>query len=123
MGFDWQRTGRIHAMMKDQNAVLRIPFKDRTLKEGGEKAEEYHAFVDMMKNLEHEASKRGEYEQAILWRDAVTKLEERMDIYDAIHVVDLLRMKIPNEDVNHLIEQYKKRYREIRGGQPEQRGA
>ena len=83
----------------------------------------YHAFMDMMKKLELEAAKHGEYEKAILWRDAMYKLENKLDIYDTINAIDLLRVEIPNEEVEKTIKQYKQKYVELRGGQPEQRGS
>jgi len=121
--FNWQRTGRIRTMMKDQRSILRIPFKDRTVSRGGAETGVYHAFMDMMKKLEIAATKRGEYEKAILWRDAMYKLENKLDIYDTINAIDLLRVEIPYKEVEATIETYKEKYRAIRGGQPEQRGS
>lgn len=121
--FNWQRTGKIREMMQEQKSILRIPFKDRTIGRGGPEKGVYHAFIDMMKRLEKEASEKGEYEKAILWRDSIYKLENSLDIYDTINAVDLLRVEIPHEEVEKTIEKYKEKYRQIRGGQPEQRGA
>lgn len=121
--FQWQRTGKIRQMAKSQQAVLRIPFKERTLERGGDEQGVYFAFVDMMKKLEKKATKQGNYEEAILWRDAIYKLENKHDIYDAVNAIDLLRVKIPHEEVELTIEKYKEKYRKIRGGQPEQRGS
>ncbi|MDZ4206070.1 MAG: hypothetical protein U1C12_02555 [Patescibacteria group bacterium] len=120
--FNWQRTGRIRTMMQEQRSILRIPFKDRTIGRGGEERGVFHAFIDMMKKLEQEATQNREYEKAILWRDAMYKLEHKLDIYDTINAIDLVRIEIPNEKVEKTIQQYKQKYREIRGGQPEQRG-
>jgi hypothetical protein len=121
--FSWQRTGKIRQMSREQNALLRIPFKDRTLGKGGEEAGVYRAFIDMMKDLEKKAATKQEYEQAILWRDAVIKLDKKSDIYDAVNAIDLLRTRIPNKQVEETIARYKKSYRRLRGGQPEQRGS
>lgn len=128
--FQWQRSGKIRKMMHEQQSILRIPFKDRTI---GRKDPAivsdaaglgvYNAFIDMMKRLEKEAALRGEYEKAILWRDAIYKIDKKYDIYDALSAIDLLRLEIPHEEVEKTIEKYKDRYRELRGGQPEQRGA
>lgn len=120
--FAWQRTGKIHDMMSSQDSMTRIPFIDRTIGRGGQEEGVYHAFVDMMKGLEKEAAQNGEYEKAILWRDAVFKLENKLDIYDTVNSIDLLRIEIPNQKVEETIEKYKDKYRSIRGGQPEQRG-
>ena len=122
-GFNWQRTGKIREMMKEQRSILRIPFKDRTVGKGGAEKGVYHAFIDMMKKLEKDAAHKGEYEKAIIWRDAIYKLEHKLDIYDTINAIDLLRVEIPHEEVEKTIEKYKEKYHKIRGGQPEQRGA
>lgn len=121
--FNWQRTGRIRTMMQEQNSILRIPFKDRTIGRGGGERGVYHAFIDMMKELEKKAAKNREYEKAILWRDAMYKLEHKLDIYDTINAIDLVRIEIPNEEVEKTIQEYKQKYAELRGGQPEQRGS
>ena len=120
--FNWQRTGKIRQMMKEQKSILRIPFKDRTIGRGGAEEGVYWAFIHMMKQLEKEAAAKGEYEKAILWRDAIYKLENKLDIYDTINAIDLLRVEIPHKDIEKTIEKYKDKYRQIRGGQPEQRG-
>lgn len=120
LAFTWQRTGKIREMFQSQKTILRIPFKDRTFGTPG-KEHEYRAFLDMMKQLEVKALKTGEYEKAILWRDAAYKLENKSDIYDTINVIDLLRTEIPNEEVDKVLEKYREQYLKIRGGQPEQR--
>ncbi len=120
--FNWQRTGKIRQMMKEQKSIIRIPFKDRTIGRGGAEEGVYWAFINMMKRLEKEATLKSEYEKAILWRDAIYKLENKLDIYDTINAIDLLRVEISNKEVEEIIEKYKNKYREIRGGQPEQRG-
>ncbi|MBI4415067.1 MAG: hypothetical protein HY566_02405 [Candidatus Kerfeldbacteria bacterium] len=120
--FHWQRTGKIRKMMKEQQSILRIPFKERTVGHGGEEEGVYHAFIEMMGRLEKKAREKGEYEKAILWRDAIFKLEHKLDIYDAINAVDLVRVEIPHEEVEATIQRYRTQYRTIRGGQPEQRG-
>lgn len=121
--FNWQRTGKIRQMMQEQGAILRIPFKERTVGRGGAETGVYFAFIDMMKGLEKTAVKKAEYEKAILWRDAIYKLENKLDIYDTINAIDLLRVEIPHKEVEATIEKYKSKYYAIRGGQPEQRGA
>lgn len=121
--FNWQRTGKIRQMMAEQQSILRIPFRDRTIGRGGAEEGVYWAFLNMMKRLEKRTVKTGEYEKAILWRDARYKLENRLDIYDTINAIDLLRVEIPHKKVEEAIERYKAKYRAIRGGQPEQRGS
>jgi hypothetical protein len=120
--FNWQRTGKIRQMMTQQKSITRIPFMDRTVGKGGAEEGVYHAFLDMMRDQEKLASLKGEYEKAILWRDAIYKLKNKLDIYDTINAIDLLRIEVPHETVEKTIEKYKDKYRAIRGGQPEQRG-
>ncbi|PIS22547.1 hypothetical protein COT50_01410 [candidate division WWE3 bacterium CG08_land_8_20_14_0_20_41_10] len=119
--FEWQRTGKIREMNRERSTFLRIPFKVRTLEQGGTEEAVYQAFIDMMRIQEKQAREKGEYEKAILWRDAVYKIETKCDIYDAINAVDLLRIEISNEQVEKTLNEYTARYRQIRGGQPEQR--
>jgi hypothetical protein len=121
-GFNWQRTGKIREMMQEQRSNVRIPFMDRTVGKGGAEVGVYEAFMEMFSELEKKARDNQEYEKAILWRDAIYKFKNKLDIYDSINAIDLLRIEIPNEEVEKRIEQYKEKYRAIRGGQPEQRG-
>ena len=120
--FQWKKSGRVYNMLQAQKNITRIPFKERTLERGGDEEAKYKAFLDLFRKLEKEAAAKGEYEKAILWRDAVWKIENKMDIYDAMHVVDLLRLEIPNFEIEEIIKEYQNKYRKIRGGQPEQRG-
>jgi predicted glycosyl hydrolase (DUF1957 family) len=119
--FEWQRTGRIRELNRERNVFQRIPFKERTLEKGGNETAVYRAFLDMMNIQEQRAREKGEYEKAILWRDAVYKIETKCDIYDAINAIDLLRIEISNEQVEKVLDEYTRRFREIKGGQPEQR--
>jgi predicted glycosyl hydrolase (DUF1957 family) len=121
--FEWQRIGRIREMRNEQHAVTRIPFKEKTWEAGGNERGVYEAFINMMEKLEKEAREQGEYERAVLWRDARWKFEHKLDIYDAINAIDLLRIEIPFEEVERTLDTYTAKYKEIRGGQPEQRGA
>lgn len=77
----------------------------------------------MFKELEKKAAEKQEYEKAIMWRDAIYKIENKTDIYDMIHATELLRTEIPNEQVEKTLDEYTEKYKKIRGGQPEQRGA
>ena len=72
-------------------------------------------------SLEKKAAKSREYEKAWMWREAQYKLENKLDVYDAIHVVDLLRQEIPHKEVDLVIQDHISKYKEMRGGQPEQR--
>ncbi len=115
--FDWQRSGKIHQLMSEQGALVRIPFQDR------DDENIFPVFVEMMEKLEKAATQRKEYEKAILWRDAIHKLKQKLDIYDALNAIELLKVEIPHQELTAAIEKYKVRYHTIRGGQPEQRGA
>ncbi len=116
--FEWQRTGKVRAMAKQMKEGQKIPFKDRTKTEPWV----YDAFIDVLKQSRDAAAKKENYEEAILWRDAIWKLETKNDIFDAVHAVDLLRTKIPNIEVENLIKKYHGDYEKIVSGQPEQRG-
>lgn len=121
--FEWQRSGKIRRMAQEQMEFLRVPFQVRTLGKGGEEEGVYFAFLDMMKQLEKKAAKNRVYEQSILWRDAIYKIEHKLDIYEALNAIDLLRVNIPHKTVEKTILKYKEKYKKIKGGQPEQRGS
>ena len=117
--FWWQRSGRIEKMAEQYKEATKIPFKERTLEAG--KPEVYYAFIEMMKRKMKEATKNNNFEKAILWRDAIWKLETKNDIYDAIHAVDLLRQEVADPDLRELMDSYKEKYKRIKSGQPELR--
>jgi len=115
VAYEWQRSGKIDT--HDDQA--RVPFKELTLEAGD--AGTWHAFLDMLRQEEAAAAERSDYEEAILWRNGVYKLENKLDIYDAIYIIDLLRRKLPKGEVEDTIAKYRKKYNRIRGGQVEQR--
>ncbi len=117
--FWWQRSGKIEEMAKKYKQATRIPFKERTLEAG--KPEVYFAFLETMKKKMSESLKNQNFERAILWRDAIWKLETKNDIYDAIHAVDLLRLEVSDVKLRELMDKYKEKYRKIKSGQPEMR--
>ena len=119
--FDWQRTGKIREMNWHRHEVQRVPFKERTLEKGGNEAAVYHAFIDMLKTQERLAVKSREYEKAVLWRDALYKIDHKLDIFEAVNAIDLLRLEIGNGEVEKMLDKYTEKFRKIRGGQPEQR--
>ncbi len=118
--FEWQRTGYIRKLAQTIQKQVKIPFKKRTLEAG--KPEVYWAFLDTMKKEMQKAARKQEFEKAILWRDAIIKIENQDDIYDAMHATDLLRTVVPGGELEKLMDKYKAKYKKIRGGQPEQRG-
>jgi len=121
--FEWKRNGKIYQMAKERQGIFRIPFKERTFEQGGVERGVYEGFMAMFKELEKKAAEKQEYEKAIMWRDAIYKIENKTDIYDLIHATELLRTEIPNEQVEKTLDKYTEQYKKIRGGQPEQRGA
>lgn len=118
--FEWQRTGYIRKIYKEYKEHPKIPFKERTVGKGEPWV--YDAFIELMKKAMREAAKKENFEEAILWRDAIWKLETKNDIYDAIHAVDLLRKQITNAEILDTIGKYRKKYERLSSGQPEPRG-
>ncbi len=120
--YDWQRTGKIDPVTPSgQDSLVRIPLAENTLEKGGKDAAVWEAYLALLKEAEQTAAGRGDYEAAILWRDAAYKLEHKLDIYDAWYVTDLLEYRLPNGKVQAVIDEYKARFDHIRGGQVEQR--
>ncbi len=119
--FWWQRSGKIEKKAQRYKEETRIPFKERTLEKG--KPEVYYAFIDTMRKKMWQAAKEKNFERAILWRDAIEKIETKNDIYDAIHACDLLRLEVPDSKLRKLMDKYKNKYKKISPGQPELRKA
>jgi predicted glycosyl hydrolase (DUF1957 family) len=119
MAWDWQRTGKIDEMAGKREALVRIPFKEATHEQGDHAT--WRAFLDLLKREELAAAARGDYEEAILWRNATYKLEHKLDIYDSHYVIDLLRSKLPAGEVEATVAEYRQEFDRIRGGQVEQR--
>lgn len=119
--FWWQRSGKIEALAKKYKEAVKIPFKERTLEQG--KPEVYYAFLELMRRKMQIAVKKKNFERAILWRDAIWKLETKNDIYDALHAVDLLRLEVPDSQLKKIMDRYKEKYKKIKPGQPESRKA
>ncbi|MFH1657035.1 MAG: UvrB/UvrC motif-containing protein [bacterium] len=123
--FWWQRSGDIEEKSKKYKEAVKIPFKGRTLEMGG--SEVYQTIVSLMEKKMQEAASEKNYEKAILWRDAIWKLETKNDIYDMVHVVDSLRFEFSEEfkkldpKLNELFQQYKEKYKKLKPGQPESR--
>jgi hypothetical protein len=115
LAYEWQRSGKIDS--KDERP--RVPFKELTLEQGDQGM--WHGFIDMMRDEEKKAARRGDYEAAILWRNGVYKLEHKLDIFDSLYIIDLLRRTIPRGEVDAKLKYYKKKFDRIRGGQVEQR--
>jgi len=109
----WQRTGLVKEKSSKSYAWKRIPF----IKRG--KPGEYEALLELLSQEEKEASSRGDYEQAIRWRDAQLKLKNQTDVYDAVHVIDQLMQFVDFKKYENLVSKYSKSYKFINAGQPE----
>lgn len=119
LSFEWQRTGYIRNIYRQYKETPRIPFKDSTIGQGEPWV--YDAFIELMKDAMAEAAKKENFEEAILWRDAIWKLDTKNDIYDAVHAIDLLRKQITNVQILDTIGKYRREYERLASGQPEQR--
>ena len=111
--FSWQRTGYVRRVSEQEKQWRKIPFIERG------KPGEYKALIELLKKSEQKASKSRQYEQAIRWRDAIHKLETKLDVYDAVHVIDQLRAEEDFKEYEYLIKKYAKQYYSINPGQPE----
>jgi len=117
--FQWQRSGKIDQLAKKYKETVRIPFKERTLEKGD--PETYYAFLNVLKDKMKEAAEKENFEKAIMLRNGIWKIEKKNDIYDAMHVIDLLRIDVPGAELQELLQRYKEEYKRIQPGQPELR--
>ena len=120
MAFEWQRTGYIRKIYNEYRGHPLIPFKDRTIGRGEPWV--YDAFVELMRNAMKSAAEKQNFEEAILWRDAIWKLDTKNDVYDAVHAIDILHKQVTNAQVLDMIGKYRREYERLASGQPEQRG-
>lgn len=111
---EWQRSGKIDQMAANDSAERRIPLSKRF---GA--TPYYKALLDALKIEEQRARKNREYEQAIKWRDAQYKLERDLDIYDAVHVMDLFRAEGDFDKFEKILKEYKDQYNLLSKGQPD----
>jgi len=84
LAFKWQRQGKIDKNFNNQ-LTKTIPFSLRC------KKGELQQVLKKLQKAEKLAVKTKNYELAIKWRDAQTKLKNNTDIFDVWHVVDQLR--------------------------------
>ncbi|MBU1104746.1 hypothetical protein KJ664_02495, partial [Patescibacteria group bacterium] len=110
--FSWQRTGYVRKLAGDEKQQIKVPFKDRG------KPGEYKALLELLEKQEKLCAQKGEYEQAIRWRDGRYKLKNNLDIYDAVHVIDQLRQEEVFKDYDNLVQRYS-HYKTLSPGQPE----
>ena len=111
---EWQRTGVVDQMSNDDKAERKIPLSKRFAA-----SDHYRALLEALHREEKRASERREYEQAIKWRDGQYKLERDLDIYDAIHVMDLFRSEGNFKEFEEILKEYRQKYQIINKGQPE----
>lgn len=119
LAFEWQRTGYIRNIYKQYKENPRISFKDRTI--GQNEPWVYDAFIELMRQAMNSAAEKEDFEEAILWRDAIWKLNTKNDIYDAVHAIDILRKQITNAEILDMMGKYRREYERLSSGQPEQR--
>lgn len=117
--FEWQRTGYIRTLAQQRSTRARIPLKKDMLEQGDRAG--YEGLLALLRLQMQKAAELEEFEQSILWRDAVHKLEHHLDIFDAMHVITLMRAKIPSGEIDAFLEKFRKEYKEKKSGQPEQR--
>lgn len=80
-----QREGVIREKFKKtRNPILDTPFKERT------PADWYNQVILEFEDEMKKAATKLEYEKAIKWRDAISKLSTKTDNFDAVHAVDQL---------------------------------
>lgn len=111
---DWQRTGKVDQMATNDSASRQIPLSKRF---GADL--HYKALLEALKIQEENARNSREYEQAIKWRDAQYKLEKDLDIYDAVHIMDLFRVEGDYQKFQELLAEHKAKYLELSKGQPD----
>ncbi len=111
---EWQRTGLVDEMRDTDTKTRAIPLSKRFAAE-----HHYKALLTALKEEEERAASDREYEKAIKWRDSQYKLERDLDIYDAVHVMDVFRTEGNFKRFEEILAQYKEEYRKISKGQPE----
>jgi len=114
MAHDWQRNGIVDEMERNDSKERRIPLSKRFGATG-----HFNALIKALRIQEQKASSNREYEQAIKWRDGQYKLERDLDIYDAVHILDLFRAEGDFKNFEQILAEYKTKYKEISKGQPE----
>ncbi len=111
---EWQRAGMVDKMAADDAAERKIPLSKRFAAEGT-----YVAILKALRDEEIAVAGRREYEQAIKWRDSQYKLERDLDIYDAVHIIDLFKVEGDFAKFEEYLREYRQKYRAVSKGQPE----
>ena len=73
--FNWQRSGMIERKAKKYKEGVRIPLKEKMSALG--KQQDYQDFLKILKEKMLQAASEENFEKAILWRDAIWKLENK----------------------------------------------
>lgn len=113
LAHEWQRKGVVDVMAKEDSKEKMIPLSKRFAATA-----HYHALLDALNLQEKKAASKREYEQAIKWRDAQIKLKKDLDIYDAVHIMDVFREKGDFKKFEKFLKKYRQEYRIISKGQP-----
>lgn len=111
---EWQRAGIVDKMAEEDAAERKIPLSKRFAAEGT-----YVSLMKALKDEEMNAAAKREYEQAIKWRDSQYKLERDLDIYDAVHIIDLFKAEGDFAKFEEYLREYRQKYRAVSKGQPE----
>ena len=111
---EWQRTGLVDKMRVKDQQTRKIPLSKRFAA-----GDHYKALLQALKEEEVKAREVREYEKAIKWRDSQYKLERDLDIYDAVHIMDIFRLEGNFDRFKEILQEYKDKYKEISKGQPE----
>ncbi len=111
---EWQRTGYIEKIRGDEAKTRSIPLSKRFAAE-----HYYDALLEALGEEEKKAASNREYEKAIKWRDSQYKLERDLDIYDAVHVLDVFRVEGDFKRFEEILAKHKELYKKISIGQPE----
>ncbi len=103
LAFKWQRTGKVKKMrsredLPHKRSEKKIPLKKRVEEDW------FKGLIRQLKKAEKKAVKARKYEKAIMWRDAIHKLKEEEDAYDAVCAADLLREKENISNLDKVIE-------------------
>lgn len=103
--YQWQRSGKVKYLVKKN----RTPFKEKTLEKGN--YGKYYAFLKILEDRMEKAAKENNYEKAIMLRNAIWKIKNKNDIYDALRIIELLRLDIPETKLQALIKKNKEKYK------------
>jgi hypothetical protein len=114
LAHEWQRTGYVDKLRGEDQNTRKIPLSKRFAA-----GNYYEAFMKALKEEELKSVEKREYEQSIKWRDSQYKLERDLDIYDAVHVIDIFRKEGDFQKFQDILSEYQKKFRALSKGQPD----